>query len=91
MLVYLFLIVIILFTIDGFKLTAIYGNRCFTRQPGFAKELYIQFKHALQRHGMGLAKIGNGMVIGLQLLQQSLQSGITAALLFQLAAAAYFI
>jgi hypothetical protein len=40
---------------------------------------------------MHLAEVGNGVVIGPQVLQQPLQFNIAAALPFQLTAAAYFI
>ena len=40
---------------------------------------------------MYFTKVGNGMVVWLQLLQQPLQFNISAALFFQLSAAAYFI
>lgn len=90
-LVYLFLIVIILFTVHRFKLTAINCNGCFAQQACIAQELYVEFKHVLQRLCMRFTKVGYCMIVWLQLLQQPLQLNIAQAFLFQLAAAAYLI
>ena len=91
MFVYLLLAVVILFAVYCFKLTAIYSNGGFARQIGFTQKLYIQPEHRLQRLCMQFSKIGNGMIIRAQVLQQPLQLYIADALPFQLSAAAYFI
>ena len=91
MFVYLFLIVIIFFAVDCFKLAAVYTDGCFTQQPCIPKKLNIQPKHILKRLCMQFTEIGNGMIIWLQALQQPLQFDIAAAFFFQFAAAADFI
>ena len=73
MLIYLTLIVIILATVHSFELAAVYADGSLTQHARIAEELNIQPEHCLQRHYMYFSKIGNGMIIWLQVLKQPLE------------------